>query len=118
MVIHTRSEQYIHSIPSLQPERSVSSDNGSALETVVRLVHSDPHVVAIEHLSRLKSECDVRASLQSWVQNDSRHLFLLLVDMNQDGCLDRGMVLKTFFVAHNAALFHILTDLSFLLMSF
>ena len=68
----------------------MSSSDNEAIETVLRLVHDKPHVLVIEHLARLRSEGAVRGTIQAWAQHDTRNVFLMLIDMSQDGALDRG----------------------------
>ena len=89
-VVHTRSDQFIHGIPSLPADRAVSSNDNEAIETVLKLVHDKPHALVIEHLARLRSEGAVRGTIQAWAQHDTRNVFLMLVDMSQEGALDRG----------------------------
>jgi hypothetical protein len=86
-VIHTRSDQFIHSIPCLPADRSIS-DPCEAIDIVLNSVHGMPHELVIEHLSRLRSEASVRGAIRLWLQHDTRRVFLLLVDMSQEGALD------------------------------
>jgi hypothetical protein len=86
--VHTRSENLIHTIPCLSADRT--SDNVDVLETVRKLVHNNPELLVIENLNRTRSEGTMRASIQAWVNHQSRKLYLVLVDMSQDGAFDRG----------------------------
>jgi hypothetical protein len=87
-IVHTRSENLIHTIPCLSADRT--SDNVDVLETVRKLVHNIPEQLVIENLNRTRSEGTMRASIQAWVNHQSRKLYLILVDMSQDGSFDRG----------------------------
>jgi hypothetical protein len=89
-VVHTRSDHFIHGIPSLPADRGISSEDSETIETVLNLVHDQPHTVVIEHLARLRSEASVRGAIQTWAKHDTRSVFLLLVDMSQEHSLDRG----------------------------
>ena len=89
-ILHTRSDQFIHAIPSLPADRGLSSEDSETVENVLKLVHEQgPHGLIIENLSRLRSEALVRGAIQTWAQHDTRHIFLLLVDMNHQHALDR-----------------------------
>jgi hypothetical protein len=89
-VVHTRSDQFIHGIPSLPADRGISSEDSETIEIVLNLVHDRPHAVVIENLARLRSEASVRGAIQAWAKHDTRNLFLFLVDMSQEHSLDRG----------------------------
>ncbi len=89
-VVHTRSDQFIHGIPSLPVDRGISSEDSETIETVLNLVHDRPHAVVIENLARLRSEASVRGAIQAWAKHDTRNVFLFLVDMSQEHSLDRG----------------------------
>lgn len=88
-IIHTRTDQFVHRMPSLPADRGMSADNKEAIDTVVNLVHDQPHLLVIEHLSRLRSEALVRGAIQAWAQHPTRNVFLLLVDMAHKLALDR-----------------------------
>ena len=92
-VVHTRSDQFIHGIPCLAADRPISSDDSEAIEIILKLVHDKPHLLIIEHLTRLQSEGSVRNAVQSWAQHTTRNVFLMLVDMSQEGALDRGTLM-------------------------
>jgi hypothetical protein len=91
-VVHTRSDQFIHSIPCLPADRIVSIDDGKTVDTVLKLVHDNPDVLIIEHVERLRSESAVRGAIQSWAQHASRNIFLMLANMSQAGSFDRGTI--------------------------
>jgi hypothetical protein len=89
-VVHTRSDQFIHGIPCLPADRLVSSDSSEAMDAILKLVHDNPHILVVEHLARLRSDGAVRGAVQSWARHDTRNVFLMVVDMSNDGALDRG----------------------------
>jgi hypothetical protein len=88
VIVHTRSENLIHTIPCLSADRT--SDNVDVLETVRKLVHNNPELLVIENLNRTRSEGTMRASIQAWVNHQARMIYLILVDMSQEGAFDRG----------------------------
>jgi hypothetical protein len=88
VIVHTRSENLIHTIPCLSADRT--SDEMDVLDTVRKLVHNNPELLVIENLNRIRSEGAMRGSIQAWVNHQSRKLYLIIVDMSQDGAFDRG----------------------------
>lgn len=101
-VIHTRSDQCIHAIPSLPADRGMSTEDSETIETVLKLVHDHPHCVIIENLSRLRSEALVRGAIQTWAQHDTRNIFLLLVDMSNQHALDRTNFVRMVVEQHRS----------------
>jgi hypothetical protein len=93
-IVHTRSEHLIHTIPCLSADRTTNEKD--VMDTVRKLVHNNPEVLVIENLYRIRSEGAMRTSIQAWANHQSRMLYLILVDMSQEGCFDRG-TFKSFY---------------------
>lgn len=85
MIVHTRSTQEIHRLPSLPADRCATTKNGFCdIDVIMELVHENPDEIVIEHLERLRSETALRNSLTNWTHHRTRHTFVLLVDMNKE----------------------------------
>ena len=52
------------------------------------LSNDGPHGLIVESVSRLKSESLIRGAVRAWIGDNMRHMFLLVVDMNQLGAND------------------------------
>lgn len=87
-IVHTRSDHLIHMIPCLAADRT--SDDPEAIDIVRKLIFHCPEVLVVENLNRIQSERAIRTSIQAWIGHESRNLYLMLVDMNQEGSNDRG----------------------------
>lgn len=98
-IIHTRTDQFVHSIPSLAVDRGVASDSEST-EVLFNLISEQPHCLIIEHLSRMRSEALVRGAIQAWMQHETRDLFLLLVDMSVPGAFDQTNFVRMVIEQH------------------
>ena len=78
----------IHMIPCLAADRTF--DDPEVVDIVRKLIFHCPEALVIENLNGIKSERAIRASIEAWISHKSRNLYLMLVDMNQEGSRDRG----------------------------
>jgi ATPase family associated with various cellular activities (AAA) len=87
-IVHTRSDHLIHMIPCLAADRA--SDDPEVIDSVRKLILHCPEVLVVENLNRISSERAIRTSLEAWISHESRDLYLMFVDMNQEESNDRG----------------------------
>lgn len=51
-------------------------------EMIKALVYEDPEDVVVLNLSSVKSEASLRSSIESWINDETKKLFLLIIEMN------------------------------------
>lgn len=82
LIVHTRTDAGIHSIPSYNPSKLSVGSEHSDREAVRNLLCKDELSIIVEHMDSLRSESMVRKTLGNWVHGTQR-MFLLLVDMSK-----------------------------------
>ena len=84
-VVHTRTDAFIHSIPT--------NRIGSALDEAAReklgFIHEPVVELAVEHLSMIRSEQDIRDLLDALVESASQKILLIFVDMSRSSATEQ-----------------------------
>jgi hypothetical protein len=96
VILYARSDATIRGIPSYSMTQRCSPLAAEELDKIKELVHIDVDELVIEHLSTLRSEAMLRASVEAWIKDDARKTFLLLVDMGATDSFDHVNFARTF----------------------
>jgi ATPase family associated with various cellular activities (AAA) len=95
VILYARSEASIRSIPGYSLTHSCPLD-AEGLDKIKELVHGNVDEIFIEHLSTLRSETMLRTSIETWIKDDGRKIFLLIVDMGAADSVDHVNFARTF----------------------
>lgn len=94
MIVHTRSDHLIHTIPCLPVDRG--SEDADVLKVIQKYIHDNPISVVVEHIYRLRSESMIRTSILEWLTNEGRDNYIIFVDMSHREAVDQGKIDRKF----------------------
>ena len=88
-VVYTRTDAAIHCFPSCPIKQNEDNLNHVTREKIVAQVSPFADEVVIERLELLRTESELRNSVVSWAQSTQKHVYVLLVDMDESKAEER-----------------------------